>query len=245
MKKNVNKKMTALLLAAAAALMISACGGRSETEPALEETAAEETVSAAAREAEPEVLSAEAETEGEETAEPDPIETDETYPSTIEAAAEDEENASYFGVMYATVIDIQTEEDGTTIYSLQDENDPENAWALSSMNIGDIIADMEKGGKVSFLFGGDIIHDSENVEFIAAVPYGTYQLGTATGTTENNVMSTFSIRTDDGQEMIFLKDNCKIEEGAMVENAGDRVRVYYAFSEAEQIYYPLRVFAAD
>ena len=36
-------------------------------------------------------------------------------------------------------------------------------------------------------------------------------------------MSSFTIKTDDGQELSFLKDNCPIEEGALAGDSGDKV----------------------
>ena len=35
--------------------------------------------------------------------------------------------------------------------------------------------------------------------------------------------SSFTIKTDDGQELSFLKDNCPIEEGALAGDSGDKV----------------------
>ena len=38
---------------------------------------------------------------------------------------------------------------------------------------------------------------------------------------------------------------CRIEEGAMSRNEGDRVIVYYAYSQENAVYYPLEVRAAE
>lgn len=232
-------------------LVLSACGGK-ESKADAENTAAEASTAEASDLTETEAPAETEETTAPETAQaaeqsesqaemPDPIETDETYPGTLAASEGDER--PLFGVMYATVIEIQKDGDGTTIYNLQDASDPENVWALKDTDIGSIETDLEKGSMAAFLFSGDIIHDSENVFFIAAVPYTTYSLGRVSGVTENNVMSTFTLRTEDGQTLSFLKDNCRIEEGSMRRNAGDAVIVYYAYSDLDNIYYPLQIFA--
>lgn len=89
-----------------------------------------------------------------------------------------------------------------------------------------------------------MIQEADSLEFIAAVPYTAYRIGRAEGVTLNNAMSTFSLQTDGGV-LNFLKDNCKIEEDAMKRNEGDHIVVYYAYSEQDQIYYPLEIFAAE
>ena len=130
-------------------LAAQGCGKTEETAPAAE-TAAEETAASEEGPVEAEETEAsqeetmEAETQEEtESPEPETIQSDETYPGTMAAAEED--STFQYGVMYATVVDVQNEEDGSTLYSLQDSNDPENVWTLSSLDIGSISTEMEKG----------------------------------------------------------------------------------------------------
>lgn len=266
MKKHKTIKIAELgcLAALVSIAMLSGCGKKAEETGSGDERVVSEEAEAASREETEAPSGSEAdgaaEKSGEASAEgdsspqsagtgqegsdlPDPVHTDETYPGTVSAEEGGEERA--YGVMYAAVIDVQTDEEGQRIYSLQDVNDPENAWTLSDRDIGDVVAEPEKGGMAALLFSGDIVQDAENVVFIAAVPDSTYRLGKAAGVTENNVMSTFTLHADDGQTMNFLKDNCQIEEGAMSQNAGDRVVVYYAYSDLEEIYYPLEIFSAE
>ena len=249
MRKKIKGHQMAAVALCGLLLAAQGCGKTEETAPAAE-TAAEETAASEegpveAEETEaPQEETMEAEIQEEtESPEPETIQSDETYPGTMAAAEED--STFQYGVMYATVVDVQKEEDGSTLYSLQDSNDPENVWTLSSRDIGSISTEMEKGSAAAFLFSGDIIQDPENVYFIAAVPSAAYHLGMTEGVTESNMMSAFTVSTDSGETFTFIKDNCQIQEGAMSRSAGDRVRVYYAYSELEEIYYPLQVFAAE
>ena len=251
LRKGVRVAAAALLL-----LMLAGCGkeetvSSSDTisETLTQEAGANAALPAAGAESEaaeaeknvPETAEAASSEETEEVNEP--VETDETYPGTL--SAQENGQKAVFGIMYATVIEVQKEADGSLVYNLQDVNDPENVWALRDMDIGSVETDLEKGNMAALLFSGDIVRDSENVFFIAAVPYAEYSIGRTEGITENNVMSTFTLRADDGSTFTFLKDNCRIEEGAMRKNAGDAVIVYYAYSEADNIYYPLEIYAAD
>ena len=228
MDKKKGHKMAAGLCLLAALSLASGCGSKAEQETTAASALAEETMTAAE--------TAETETETE-------AETAETYPGTL-AAAEGEEQA-YFGVMYASVLDLWQDGEGVNIYSLQDSNDPENIWTVSGLDIGLVDTELEKGSQAAFLFSGDMARNPEQVVLVAAVPYTAYRLGRAEGTTDNNMMSTFSIRTDNGEQISFLKDGCKIEEGAMSRNEGDRVVVYYAYSQENAVYYPLEVRAAE
>ena len=228
MDKRKGHKMAAGLCLLAALSLASGCSSKAEQETTAASALAEETMTAAE--------TAETETETE-------AETAETYPGTL-AAAEGEEQA-YFGVMYASVLDLWQDGEGVNIYSLQDSNDPENIWTVSGLDIGLVDTELEKGSQAAFLFSGDMARNPEQVVLVAAVPYTAYRLGRAEGTTDNNMMSTFSIRTDSGEQISFLKDGCRIEEGAMSRNEGDRVVVYYAYSQENAVYYPLEVRAAE
>ena len=228
MDKRKGHKMAAGLCLLAALSLASGCGSKAEQETTTASALAEETMTAAE--------TAETETETE-------AETAETYPGTL-AAAEGEEQA-YFGVMYASVLDLWQDGEGVNIYSLQDSNDPENIWTVSGLDIGLVDTELEKGSQAAFLFSGDMARDPEQVVLVAAVPYTAYRLGRAEGTTDNNMMSTFSKRTDTGEQISFMKDGCRIEEGAKSRNQGDRVVVYYAYSQENAVYYPLEVRAAE
>ena len=118
MDKRKGHKMAAGLCLLAALSLASGCGSKAEQETTAASALAEETMTAAE--------TAETETETE-------AETAETYPGTL-SAAEGEEQA-YFGVMYASVLDLWQDGEGVNIYSLQDSNDPENIWTVSGLDI--------------------------------------------------------------------------------------------------------------
>lgn len=215
--------LAATFICAAAAL--SACGGKDEAPSESPQISSESPVE-----------TAETEATSEKT---------ETYPGTVEATDSEGNVSGNFGIMHAKVLGVQPDNDeGIDIYSLQDKNDAENMWSIPGNRIGSIEADMSEGSEVAVAFKGDMINDFENVKFIAVIPEGNYLISSVTGTTVVNVMSTFSISTDDGKEMTFLKDNCEIEEDAMTGDSGERISVYYA-QAADGTNYPLAVYSAD
>ena len=244
--------MRGYVLAVAAAALLSGCGG------AKDGAAENEPVSTAAETAEPagETAAGTAEeggTAGETAAgaaEEGGTARDGKASAQSESpdggtSADGQETEQHYGVMYANVADVRSDESGASVYSLQDLNDPENIWTLSDLDIGSILADMEKGSRAAFLFSGDMENNADSVSFIAAVPYGDYRIAQAEGVTLNNTMSTFTLRTDSGEELSFLKDNCKMEPDSLTKSEGDRILVYYAQGGQEPVCYPLEIFAAD
>ena len=220
-------KLSLMAAALSAAVFLSACGGHKEgvQGSSADISTSEEISEAAAVTAAPELS--------------------ETYPGTVAATDGTGAFSSDFGIMHATVLGIQPDkETGINIYNLQDKTDTENTWSIPANQIGSIEAEMTPGGEVAVAFSGDMINDYENVQFIAVIPEGNYLISSVTGTTLVNVMSTFSVKTDNGEEMTFLKDNCKIEEGAMTGDSGERISVYYAQS-ADGTNYPLAVYKAE
>lgn len=180
--------------------------------------------------------------EKEKTEETETEEQKEIYPETVSYVSEDEETTDYFGVMHATVLNVQDgEKDGLYVYTLRDESDPENAWALNSQDIGEIFAGMEKGKKVSVLFSGDMIEDTDNVEFIAILEDEKYKIRSVEGVTAANMMSSFSVKAKDGKEYTFLKDNCHVDRDALSTEGKSKVIVYYADCGAAELY-PVRVY---
>lgn len=180
-----------------------------------------------------------------ETEESTEVYTDEVYEESIAADESDAGQSPYYGIMYVSVLDVNGNPgDSGTVYSFKDKNDPENAWSVTGLEIGDIEADMTPGADVAVLFHGDVIRDADNIEFIAVLPDGDYVLKQAEGTTLSNTMSSFVIETEDGRTLSFLKDNCSIENDAMKSDSGDRIKVYYA-DGGELGNFPLSVFNLD
>ena len=179
-------------------------------------------------------------------AEEDPEETEPAfegeYPGTVAAKYPGEEGSPYYGIMYATVLDINgSGMDSSTVYSFKDKNDPDNAWSVTGLEIGDIEAELSAGTDVVILFHGDMVGDTENVEFLAVLPDGQYALKRVSGVTTSNMMSSFTVQAGDGTQIQMIKDNCRIDNGAMTRDSGDPVVVYYA-DGGELGCYPLRVY---
>ena len=132
--------------------------------------------------------------------------------------------------------------ESSTMYTFRDKADPDNVWSFTGLEIGDMEVTPEEGQNVVILFNGDIINDSENVEFMVILPDGEYKLKRTEGKTSDNMMSTFSIDTSDGEKLQFLKDNCKADEDAMKNESGESVIVYYAENADGTENYPLRIY---
>ena len=166
----------------------------------------------------------------------------ETYAETAAVRGVNEDGSRYFGIMHAVILDVQTDRSGDRTYSLKDKSDPEEAWSVTEAELAYMEAEPAPDAEVALLFHGDIIGDSENVRFLAMLPEGSYTVRSATGVTESNMMSSFSMRTGKGELLSFVKDNCRMEEGAMTETDGDRITVYYAEGASN---YPFKVYKAE
>lgn len=213
-------------------LGLTACGGSSDETTEAENTALTE----AEVSAEQEGTAAETDTSAAES------NADLNYEESIAVTDDDtiESVSPYYGIMHVNILDINGSlGDSSTVYSFKDKNDPENAWSVTGLEIGDIEAEMAVGADAVILFHGDVIKDGEGMEFIAVLPEGNYVLRQAEGITLSNTMSSFVVNAAGG-ELTFLKDNCMIDEGVMNNDSGDRVRVYYA-DGGELGNYPLRV----
>jgi hypothetical protein len=247
------KRMLPAAFALAFMLAAAACGGRGDQETAGSEIQAEEeamteetSVSEAdANEVQEKERSAgsgegsseaDAETEAEQRIE---------YEGTLSAGEAKGDESPYYGIMHATVISINGKQgDSSTIYTFSDKKDPDNGWSFSGLEIRDIEAELETGADVCVLFSGDITGDGENVEFIAVLPDGEYTMRRIEGETVSNLMSTFTVLTDGGEEITFLKDNCMVDENALSSDSGDHVIVYYA-DGGELGNFPARVFMGN
>lgn len=217
-----------------AAMSLTACRGR------LDETT--EAVTESSREADE--TAAEGDTSA-ETAETETL-SDETYAGTVAALEAAEDESEYFGIMNATVLQINGKQgESNTVYSFKDKNDPDNCWSFTGLEIGDIETELAAGQDVVILFNGDIINDSENVSFMVILPDGQFTMKRAEGKTVNNMMSTFTVETSSGETLQFMKDNCRMDANVLSADSGDRVIVYYADGGNEYGNYPLRVFKGN
>lgn len=229
--------------------MITACGSHKDAS-----TGAKSSASLASSNSEDTQAEASASDEEAQSGQNSQEETEEsTYSGSLVyeesiSAKEDavlaEGESPYYGIMHASIIDINGNVgDSATVYSFKDKLDTENIWSVTGLEIGDIEADMAVGNNVAILFNGDIVRDAENLQFMVILPEGDYTLLEADGVTVGSTMSVFSINTADGSTIDFLKDNCRIDDSVLKSESGDHVKVYYAHSE-EYGNFPLRVYAA-
>lgn len=172
----------------------------------------------------------------------DTLLAEETYPETMEAPEAADDESPYFGIMYASVVSVNASgqvED--TSYTLIDKSDTMDSWTLTELEIGDVAVDMTVGTDVVLLFNGDVINDSENVRFLAALPDGSYSIKKVTGVVNESLMSTFELETDDGEIIYFIKDNQKMDEGALNTETEKEITVYYA-DGGDMGNFPLRIY---
>ena len=238
---NISRRSRIIIAAAALFLAaLSGCSGKKASEQTPEEAVSVSAGDSAAALAEADTAET-AGTEG-ETSSASSLEG-ETYPETVAADGINEDGSGFFGIMHAVLSGVVQEKDGMTVYTFQDKLDPDNSWAIPGIELGDVLVDPEKGTETAILFQGDIINDADSVDFIAMLPEGEYEIKRAEGVTMHNSMSTFSLRDASGAEIIFLKDNCNVEEGSLENDSGDSIIVYYAESSADGSCYPFRIYA--
>ncbi|HIU78319.1 MAG TPA: hypothetical protein IAB09_02715 [Candidatus Avilachnospira avicola] len=243
---NISRRSRIIIAAAALFLAaLSGCSGKKASEQTSEETVSVSAGDSAAALAEAEA-DTDTDTAGIAGTEGEPSSASlegETYPETVAADGINEDGSGFFGIMHAVLSGVVQEKDGMTVYTFQDKLDPDNSWAIPGIELGDVLVDPEKGTETAILFQGDIINDADSVDFIAMLPEGEYEIKRAEGVTMHNSMSTFSLRDASGAEIIFLKDNCNVEEGSLENDSGDSIIVYYAESSADGSCYPFRIYA--
>ena len=87
-------------------------------------------------------------------------------------------------------------------------------------------------GEIAIAYIGEPLGKLEDVDLVVALPeQEEWTISTEEGTTTANAMSSFAMKTADGRELSFLKDNCPIEDGALSEDSGDLIWVTYVTSE--------------
>ena len=100
--------------------------------------------------------------------------------------------------------------------------------------------EIEEDVQIAIAYIGEPLGSLEDVTLVVALPeQEEWSILTEDGTTTANAMSSFTIKTDDGQELSFLKDNCPIEEGVLAGDSGDKVTVTYVNSQG--VNYPVEI----
>ena len=151
-------------------------------------------------------------------------ETTAKAPETTEQAAEAKE---VYHMLQGTVTKVTA--DGS-VFTLQADDGKD--YDISQSDIRDVEVEIEEDVQIAIAYIGEPLGSLEDVTLVVALPeQEEWSILTEDGTTTANAMSSFTIKTDDGQELSFLKDNCPIEDGALSEDSGDSIWVTYVTSE--------------
>lgn len=158
--------------------------------------------------------------------------------TSAEQTEEAKENERYH-MLQGTVI--KTEEDGS-VFTLQADDGKE--YEISLSDIRDAEVEIAADVQIAIAYIGEPLGKLEEVELVVALPeQEEWTISTEKGITTSNAMSSFSMKTEDGRELSFLKDNCPVEEGALAGDSGDKVEVTYVSSEG--INFPVEIKKAD
>ena len=151
-------------------------------------------------------------------------ETTAKAPETTEQAAEAKE---VYHMLQGTITKVTA--DGS-VFTLQADDGKD--YDISQSDIRDVEVEIEEDVQIAIAYIGEPLGSLEDVTLVVALPeQEEWSILTEDGTTTANAMSSFTIKTDDGQELSFLKDNCPIEDGALSEDSGDSIWVTYVTSE--------------
>lgn len=157
---------------------------------------------------------------------------------SAEQTEEAKENERYH-MLQGTVI--KAEEDGSA-FTLQADDGKE--YEISLADIRDVETEIAEDIQIAIAYIGEPLGKLEEVDLVVALPeQEEWTISTEEGVTTANAMSSFSVKTKDGRELSFLKDNCPVEEGALAGDSGDKVEVTYVSSEGMN--FPVEIKKAD
>ena len=143
---------------------------------------------------------------------------------TTEQAAEAKE---VYHMLQGTVTKVTA--DGS-VFTLQADDGRD--YDISQSDIRDVEVEIEEDVQIAIAYIGEPLGSLEDVTLVVALPeQEEWTISTEEGTTTANAMSSFAMKTADGRELSFLKDNCPIEDGALSEDSGDSIWVTYVTSE--------------
>lgn len=129
-----------------------------------------------------------------------------------------------------------------SVFTLQADDGRD--YDISQSHIKDVEVEIAEDVQIAIAYIGEPLGELKDVTLVVALPeQEEWSILTEKGTTTANAMSSFSMKTEDGQELSFLKDNCPIEEGALAGDSGDKVSVTYVNSQG--VNYPVEIKAAD
>ena len=171
------------------------------------------------------------------------VETAETV--TTQSAGEEEttqaqpEQKEMHHMLQGTVTKVTG--DGS-VFTLQADDGKD--YDIRQSEIRDVEVDIKEDVHIAIAYIGEPLGELKDVILVVALPeQEEWSILTEKGVTTANAMSSFSMKTDDGQELSFLKDNCPIEDGALAGDSGDKVRVTYVNSQG--VNYPVEIRSAN
>lgn len=213
-------KRNSLIIAAAAIAVSAALATACTKKPAVETVETVTTEAAGQDSSKPQAESTQApETQAEET---DKAGTDEMY-----------------HMLQGTVTKVAG--DGS-IFTLQADNGKD--YDIKETDIRDVEAEIKEDTQIAIVYIGAPLGELKDVTLVVALPeQEEWSILTEKGVTTANAMSSFSMKTDDGRELSFLKDNCPMEDGALSGDSGDQVAVTYVNSQG--VNYPVEIKSAD
>lgn len=167
-----------------------------------------------------------------------------TEESTEESTEGDsQEEAVRYHMLQGTIVELGAE---GTVFTLQ--ADDGNSYDIALTDIRDVEVELAEETQIAIAYIGEVLGGPEaaaleDVTLVVALPeQEEWTIMTETGTTTANAMSTFSMKTEDGRELSFMKDNCPMEDGALVGDSGDQVEVTYVASQGMN--FPVEIKAA-
>ena len=157
--------------------------------------------------------------------------------SSTAAAQDDEKLADYH--LLQGIVTGTNDEKGTFTLKADDGGE----YVIATENIGDVETEIADDSLVVIGYIGGEIHDNMDLEkvnmVIAAPGDDDWTIAYAEGTTTGNAMSTFTMVTEDGTEMGFMKDGCPMDEDALGGDSGAKVGVVYM--DSEDVSFPLEI----
>lgn len=126
-------------------------------------------------------------------------------------------------------------------FTLQADTGKEYDIKLS--DIRDVEADIKEDTQIAIVYIGAPLGELKDVTLVLALPeQEEWSILTEKGITTTNAMSSFGMKTEDGQELSFMKDNCPMEDGALSGDSGDKVLVTYV--NFQGVNYPVEIKSA-
>lgn len=202
------------LLAAVMTLLLTAC--RKKTEES----------SAAAGETQTEAVS----TEAEET---DKAEEEVTEPEETEKARDE---MDVYTMLQGTVTAVKEYSSEFTLLA-----DDGKEYRIRNADICDVETELSEDVQIAIAcIDTSYGEDPDALDMVIALPeQEEWTIDRISGVTTANAMSSFTVKTKEGREISFLKDNCPVEEGALSGDSGDKVTVVFVTSEGMN--YPVEI----